>query len=76
MFGGQAIKGEASANCNVILAAIFFFFCGGVETRSKWVGATKKNISVDLSSSDVAQSTPRRITILSCDLVGQNLALP
>lgn len=77
MFGGQAIKGEASANCNVILAAIFFFFffCGG-RNKEQVGGGNKKIISVDLSGSDVVQSTPQRITILSCDLVGQNLALP
>lgn len=75
MFGGQAIKGEASANCNVILAAIFFFFCGG-RNKEQVGGGNKKIISVDLSGSDIAQSTPQRITILSCDLVGQNLALP
>lgn len=43
MFGGQAIKGEASANCNVILAAIFF--CGG--RNKKQVGGGNKKEYLD-----------------------------
>lgn len=66
---GKQLRGRQAQNCNVILAAIF--------TGEKQGGQKKKRkTEEDLSCSDIAESTPWRIMILSRDLVGLNLALP
>lgn len=55
---GKQLRGRQAQNCNVILAAIFFlFFFFALGRNKEKVGggwATRKNISVDLSGSDVA----------------------
>lgn len=50
---GKQLRGRQAQNCNVILAAIFFFLRGEKQGESQ-AGGQLKNILVDLSGLDVA----------------------
>lgn len=57
---GKQLRGRQAQNCNVILAAIFTG-----EKQGERGGNGKKKTSAGLSGSDIAESTPWRIMILS-----------
>lgn len=56
---GKQLRGRQAQNCNVILAAIFTG-----EKQGGW-GGVGGGTEEDLSGSDIAESTPWRIMILS-----------
>lgn len=61
---GKQLRGRQAQNCNVILAAIFTGEKGGGWGGGEG-GGGQKSTEEGLSRSDIAESTPSRIMILS-----------